>query len=345
MFVLSGCGLKVKPKSVQEIDPYDGGVYVSIDKGETWEQKDKIPTITGKPLSIGALRLMDLIMDPSDSKTIYAGGVVSGLLYTHNQGKEWNIVSSLPVKSVNSIAVDHKDKCNIYITSGNKAFKSEDCTRTWKEIYNDNNAAISINAVVTDHYNSGIVYLTSSRGELIKSIDAGGRWKTIYRTGRREMVDVIISPHDSRILFAADEGGKLYRSKDAGENWEDLSDILKESKIGRYRKLAMSKVSEGLLVYGNGFKIHRSKDYGDTWEEINIIAPDKKSGINDVVISEKDENEIYYLSNNTFYRTLDGGVTWTTRQINTYAFYKEILMDSENDVLYIGMFKEPPPET
>ena len=68
----------------------DGGVWLSGDKGSTWKQSSLIPTISGKPQSLGGVDVSVMTADPQDSAAVYLGTDGKGLYYTYNINNGWN---------------------------------------------------------------------------------------------------------------------------------------------------------------------------------------------------------------------------------------------------------------
>ncbi|GAF95037.1 unnamed protein product, partial [marine sediment metagenome] len=212
--IVSGCSISFK---TEDNGINDGGVYVTINKGDNWQQKVLIPTTTGRPKSINTLSANVLAMDPNDSGAIYFGSVDNGLFYTYNGAKEWFIAKNLDKITINDVVIDSSSKCIIYAAIGNRVYKSTDCNRSWSQVYYDNDVNTIINSIVIDHYNSANVYIGTSRGEIIKSSNRGVSWQTLGRF-KGDVEKIIISPHDSRLIFVATSKKGIYRSNDSGIN-------------------------------------------------------------------------------------------------------------------------------
>ena len=69
-----------------------GGVWKTVDQGETWEQKVKFPTAQGVG-EIGQVNIKTIAVDPSDHLAIYAGTTADGLIYSYD-GAETGIRQS-----------------------------------------------------------------------------------------------------------------------------------------------------------------------------------------------------------------------------------------------------------
>lgn len=335
MVLLSGCSIGVSNSNTNS--GADGGMWKSGSQGETWSQKVLVPTASGKPKAIAGLNFNSLVMDPNDHYALYAGTQDNGLYYSYDAGENWQEAISIGKIDIKSIAIDPKAKCTIYVASKNKVFKSIDCSRTWSQIYFDTDLTVTVNSIVIDHYDSSTIYIGTSRGDIIKSSDRGGSWRATGRFDGR-IQKIVIAPGDSRIIFAGTDKEGLNRSNDGGNTWEDLSKTLKEFKdSSSFKDLAISESKPGFIILASKYGLVKSSDYGDTWAKIELLTPEKDAIINAMAISPKNENEIYYVTNTTFYRSLDGGQNWATKKLPTSRAGGEIIVDPQDaKIIYLG---------
>ncbi|MFH1522429.1 MAG: hypothetical protein ABIE43_01260 [Patescibacteria group bacterium] len=335
IFAMSGCSISFKKG---DGGGTDGGVYVTVDKGNIWQHKILIPTISGRPKDIAMLNANSLAMDPSDEKAIYFGSVDNGLFYTYDSAQNWQIASNLSKETINYIAIDPSSKCIIYSAILNKVYKSTDCNRTWSQVYYDNDIETKVNNIAIDHYDSANVYIGTSRGEIIKSSDRGANWQTIGRF-EDEVKEIAISPHDSRVIFVATAKKGIYRSKDKGINWINLQDELKDFQDNlKFRDLVLAEADQGRILLATSYGLLESTDNGDTWSKIELITPEKKAIINAIAVSPKNSKEIYYVTDTTFYRSLDGGKNWATKKLPTTRAGWRLLIDpNDTNIIYLGV--------
>jgi len=331
----TGCTISFRTKGG---GGYDGGVYKTTNKGNSWQQRSLIPTISGQPRSIGGINVSSLAMDPSDNKAIYFGSQDNGLFYTYDGANNWRVATELGRITIKAVAVDPKSKCIIYVASANKVYKSTDCNRTWSQVYYDNDIEVTVNTIAIDHYNSANVYIGTSRGEIIKSSDRAGSWQTIGRF-EDDVEKIVISPHDSRVIFVATTKKGIYRSTNSGASWLDLGENLKEFDNSKdFKDIVLPQSEMGMVLLATRYGLLKSNDNGETWSRIKLITPEKKATINAIAVNPKDAREIYYVTNTTFYRSLDGGENWTTKKLPTTRAGWKLLIDPEDpSVIYMGV--------
>jgi photosystem II stability/assembly factor-like uncharacterized protein len=235
----------------------------------------------------------------------------------------------------------------------NRIYRSEDCSRSFQQIYIDNTATVAITTIAVDHYNSRNLYIGNSRGDIIKSIDQGGSWRTIQRLEGDSIAQLIVSPLDSRLVFAISGRNRFYsfRSNSATDpsnsgdveanfavlEWQDLSGPIKDFNIGSSFRGAQA-VSDGTVFLASEKAIVRSRDNGVSWENLQLIAPENDAEINAIAVAPMSANEIYYVTDTTFFRSLDGGVTWTTKKLPTTRSGRVILVDRDRpNIIYLGI--------
>jgi len=352
VFVTSACTISTTSTTNQSVD---SSLFVTGDRGDTWRSMTATPSTTGRTGSISDLNVNVMTMDPQDSQAIYLASYDSGLYYTYNITEGWIEVKTLPKATVNDVRVDPKNKCILYAALTNRVYRSNDCTRTWTQIYFDNNTGVAVNAIAIDQYNPSNVYIGTSRGEIIKSIDSGSSWRTIQRL--EEGVNrLIISPLDSRLIFVATAKNNIFsfnsnsntnpaNSADLEanfvvENWMDLNELLRDYNLGVSFKDIVVNAKDGKMFIATEKVILRSSDNGYTWENIKLIQPEKDAIINAIAINPQDSNVIYYVTNTTFFRSSDAGATWTTKKLPTKRSGRVLLIDFKNpNVIYLGTKK------
>ncbi len=352
LLISAGCSITTTSKKGDGLA--EASIFLSTDSGDTWRPMVGVPTADGRAQNIGDLNVNIMAMDPQDSLAVYLASFDQGLYYTYNITNGWSHVGGLPRATINDIKVDPRNKCVLYAAVSNRLYRSNDCSRTWTQAYFESNAEVSVTSVIVDHYNSRNVYIGTSRGEIIKSIDSGENWRTIQRLDEG-VSRLITSPLDSRRLFIATSHNRIFSftsnidtnpatSADVErnflvENWTDLNDVLRDYDLGAtFRDIVMS--ADGVIYLATEKLLLRSPDNGITWENIKLIQPNDQAAINAVAVNPKDPNDLYYVTNTTFFRSMDGGATWKTKNLPTRRIGRNLLIDFENpNNIYLGTIK------
>ncbi len=333
----------------------DASVFLSTDRGDNWRIMTNLISTNGRTASINYINVNIMTMDPQDNLAIYLASYGSGLYYTYNIANGWNSVSTLTTGTINDVKVDPKNKCVLYASATNRLYRSNDCARTWKQVYYDSNTTINVNTIAIDQFNTNIVYIGTSRGEIIKSIDSGESWQTIQRL-EEGIARLIISPLDSRLIFLATVKNRIFSfsplsstdsSTPIGENndvlidkWTDLNNVLADYNLGSSFKDFVICLQDGTMFIATDKLILRSPDNGISWESIKLIQPEKDAVINALAVNPRNSQELYYVTNTTFFRSADGGLTWTMKKLPTKRAGRELLVDfNDPSIIYLGTVK------
>jgi len=315
-----------------------GGVWKTADQGETWEQKVKFPTAQGVG-EIGQVNIKTIAVDPSDHLAIYAGTTADGLIYSYDGAETWNSAKQLDTGPVAAIAVDPGDKCTLYAATRNKIYKSEDCSRTFEQVYYETRTDVDITAIEVDWYNHSVVYAGTSDGDLLKSTDAGASWSAVHRFDG-DVNDFLVDPFDSRVLYVATENKGLWKSADSGESWNDFDAELRDFKNSRdIYFIVADKTSQNTIIIATKYGLIRSYDGGDNWSEIELVTPPGTATITALAINPREGKEIFYTTKGAFYKSLDSGTSWVTKKIPAVERSASALaIDTENaKVIYLGV--------
>lgn len=334
VLILSGCTISFNTGGGAAGGP-DGGIFKTTDKGATWQQKGDILTV-GPRRSMANLDIISLGMDPSDNNAIYGGSVANGLFYSYDAGESWSLAANSGRETVTNIAIDPTNKCVVYATATNRVLKSEDCNRGWGVIYFDTDLTVRITSLVIDHSNSNNIYIGTSRGEIIKSSNKGGSWNTLYRFNA-QVDKIVINPVNPKNIFVG-TGAGIFRTSDSGGSWVSMDEKLKSFDGFRaFRDLIMIRADRPTIYMATTYGLLKSTDTGETWSRINLITPVDGVIINSIVANPFDANEIYYTTNTTFYRSIDGGKNWSTRQLPTKRAGWRLMIDPRNtSIIYLA---------
>ncbi|HMV82584.1 MAG TPA: hypothetical protein PLD20_08940 [Blastocatellia bacterium] len=291
-----------------------GGIWRTTDNGANWT-----PIADGEAsLAIGSLAI-----DPTNPNVIYAGtgeGNASGdcyygagLLKSTDGGNNWRLISG-PLSAIAPqvpafqgvaimrVGIDPSNTQTIYL-----------CTRTATTYGPSGGGGIT-------------GYAAGQRG-VWKSTDGGETWRFLDVAGNNTVVtanDLIFDPQNSSVIYAALNGRGIYRSRNGGDTWQLLAGGLPSANVGRIDltlgpPIAPSTFATYYAAIANGDGINgifRSTDNGENWQATPTNPPNiGQAGYNWTFSVDPSDANVMYLGAVNFYRSLDGGATWTT-QVN-----------------------------
>jgi len=99
------------------------GVFRSGDTGDHWE-------LAGTALK--AISITALAVDPSDTRSIYAGSVATGIFHSTDQGASWTAINTgLADMHIRALAADPGARGHVYAATDGGLFKTTDEGASW----------------------------------------------------------------------------------------------------------------------------------------------------------------------------------------------------------------------
>jgi len=287
---------------------------------------------------------------PSQPYVYYFGGTGGGVWKTTDGGIRWLNVSDgqLGTGSVGAVAVAESDPNVVYagmgeacirgnLSEGDGVYRSTDAGKTWKSVGLKDTRTIG--QIRVHPTNPDLVYVAAlghafgpnaERG-VFRSRDGGAHWdKVMFVDDKTGAVDLAMDPTNPRVLYAAfwqavrrpwsmesgGPGSALYKSTDGGDTWSKLADenLPKKSVWGRIG-VTVSPANPNrvwAIIEAEDGGVFRSDDAGKTWRRTNEERRlRQRAWYYTHIYADPKNAESLYVLNTGFYRSLDGGKTFT----------------------------------
>lgn len=248
------------------------------------------------PSNIGG-RIRAIAINPSNTNTIFIGGVGGGLWKSTNAGGSWTVINDfLPSLAITTIVYDPTNTNIMYASTGEGfynfdalpgagIFKSTNGGTSWTQLASTNNTDFTwVNRIAHHPDSTGVLYAaTRDPNRIWKTNDGGTTWNSVY-TSWLPVLDVKVSPHHPHNLVIAGTQGF---GDDPG--WANTGDVFLSSNWGR------------------------------TWTTVTTGAANKLPNNPErceVTFCESNSTRIYISigrSKGEIWRSDDSGVTWSQR--------------------------------
>lgn len=276
----------------------------------------------------------DLVIDPSNGSTIYAG-TTGGVFKSLNGGGSWNRINDgLIDKQVQALAIDPSNSEIVYAGTSGGVFKSTNGGRNWTPVNSglSDTCAYTLAIAPSD---SHIIYAgTGCGGGIYKSTNGGASWIAINSgLTNRIIQDLAVDRFNANTIYAATHGGVL-RSTDGGANWVGASSGITDALV---YALAIDPINTTTIYAGTTIKgVFKSTNGGGSWVPINRGLPNP--WIIDLVVDPTNRNIVYAGTTGGVFRSANGGENWVV--INSGlpdTFVRSLAINpTNNNTIYAG---------
>ncbi|MEW5878580.1 MAG: hypothetical protein AB1751_10990 [Acidobacteriota bacterium] len=214
----------VDPQNPQTIyciareDPYGkGAIWKTGDRGRSW-------TLV-RPLD-WQQKGLDLLVDPDNSRTVYAVVHRLGLLKSVDGGSSWSVKTPAEFAYITAAALDPQDGNKVYLARGMTLFASGDGGESWVELsevplewYEGISRLPEVSVLAVHPQKPHLLFAGGSNGEIFRSTNGGSSWIAAQLPEQRGAVSSIaFSPEDPERIYAATAWG-LWVSNDGGQSF------------------------------------------------------------------------------------------------------------------------------
>ncbi|HKU74629.1 MAG TPA: SBBP repeat-containing protein [Pyrinomonadaceae bacterium] len=294
-------------------------IYKSTDSAANWSN-DNYGFTGASPVFAGSV-VTDLVLDPTQLSTIYAG-TGNGVFKSTNGGRTWSAINNgLLNRNVVALVINPTTPATLYVatagsTIGNTGvYKSTDGGNSWNLRSNGISSPNLVNLVI-DPVTPDTLYTAFSTGgpgtHLYKTTDGADNWNLVGTRPPGIPGSIAIDPQNHTTLYAADtvSGGGVYKSIDAGTTWQSLG----LSGSGA-QSVAVSPFTSGLLYAGTDQGLFKSVNGGSTWSLIpsvsgKVVFDPVNSSTAYLLSAEFKPNESFIQRPLGVFKTIDNGQTW-----------------------------------
>lgn len=333
VMIFSGCSLTGSDSSGET-----GGILKSTNGGTSWELKNRVDD----KQNISKVDVLDLAIDPVDDSRIYLGTKDKGIIVSKNGTEDWQKLK-FPANRIYGIAINYFQPSNIFALGvygeRGKIYRTDNYGEDWAEIYTEPADGTALVSLAMDKKNPAILYAGTSEGAILRTVDGGATWRSLYKAEGPVTRIVFGGGADNHIYYLVYEKDVI-SSDTNGDNFKVIEGKMKDEKIklGSVYSVAVSESDSGGIFIGTDNGIFRSYNAGENLEEISVLDTSKGFPIRSIALNPRNSQEILYSAAQALYKSVDGGKSWSTYQLNTGKLISEIVFNTNDvNVIYSGL--------
>lgn len=319
-----------------------GGIWLSEDGGDSW-----VPTQD----LMANMAIASLVMDPTNSSTLYAGtgegfyiitgaeGVLgAGLpglgIFKSEDGWSWSLLQNTEVtksnedfKYVNDLAISSDGK-TLLAATGTGIHRSIDSGQTWTKVRASSGTGVS-GCVFIDPGDDNKA-IAAGRGFAAFSTDGGANWTDATTPGMNGRVQLSYAQGDSSVVYACvnNHRSEIWRSTDGGVTYTKQKATGASKLLGGQGNYANAiwafagATRSKDVVLAAGLDIYRSINGGDRFTKIsdwsasqrthNSAHADHHIIVPHADFDNKNNKTVYFGNDGGVYKAADYSTTATT---------------------------------
>jgi len=282
----------------------DGGVFISFDGGNSWEERSN---------TLETTQFYGIAYAPSNPRLLYGGTQDNSNMRLQSIGMtEWLFVGG---GDGGNIAVDHNNHNLMYLCMNSTPYRTFDGLQFYPLHSGLEGQRFNWIRPMVLSANGQRLYTASNRVHLLSPAPDAHQWTTIsgvLPTGSGIITDLEVLPNDPRWIFASTSTGQVYYSDNLtayDPDWFNISAGLPNRWISDIHVAwnDYRTIYAAISGYGTGHAF-MSTNLGETWVDISGDLPDIPA--NAIIPSRTEENTVFLATDLGVWYTTDGGEHW-----------------------------------
>ncbi len=286
----------------------DGGMDVSTDGGDTWENRSN---------GLSTNMFYDLSVAASDGN-MYGGGFQDNGTWMTLTGEADKFVE-LTGGDGGFCAIDPNDRLHLYTSSQRMRINRFKSPTGWMQNIGPNETGPRpwMAFIALDPSNTKRVFVTSQR--VWRTKNNASSWSDVSGNLDGSFISCVeISRANTNCIYVGTENGGIFRSSDGGDTWS--GNISSSALPGRTVTRLRTPADDEDVIYATvanfgSSHLFRSVDGGDTWQDVDSgNLPD--APLHAIVIPSDDSESLFVGGDAGVFVSRDAGDSWSNLSLN-----------------------------
>ena len=254
-------------------------------------------------------RITQLVVDPTNPATLYAGTFGGGVFRSDDAGSTWRPTGS-GLGIVQGLAISQSSPSVLYAAEDHFVYKTTDGGGHWSfaGAFDSGMVTYYLTGIAVDAGNPNIVFVAATDqhmfglGVVFRSLDGGAHWSQVLGGVVATSGLVATDPRSPSTAYA--ELGGLSRTTDSGATWTPVGTGL------HFRSLAFPFGTSVIFGGTSDSGVLVSLDRGDHWQPASGGLSGDALEILGLAAVPRRAASLYAATQAGLYRTDDSGISW-----------------------------------
>ncbi len=337
--------------SILWIGSAGGGVWKSLDAGNSWQNKTP---------DLPILSIADIAIHPTNTDTVYMasgdcygyvgssgdfwGGIYSGGIFkSYDGGVTWD-TAGLNIdqdvrRTILRLLINPSQPDILLAATNNGLYRTTNGTASWSKVSNQAFFDLEIKP------GSPSTIYASDNDAVYKSTDFGATWVLLQDlTSASGRTSLAVSQANPNILYFWSEGGDFYRSTNGGNSFQIRTSPNDDfSFYGYYDNVLEVSNGDPNLIFVGGLNMVKSTDGGMTWTEITSWnswpnADYVHADMKDIKFQPSNESTMYSCNDGGIFVSYNSGASWSdiSAGLSIAQFYRISTAQTNPNIFYVG---------
>ncbi len=255
----------------------------------------------------------------SNPSILYAATETGAMYKTTDKGLNWTQTGAdFFLETMGAVAINPISPDTVYV-GNDKIYMTTNGGTSWQTSYNV--GGLEINDIKVNPTNTGSV-LAGGKSGLYRRNASTGVWSQVFSN---KTYDIAYKPSSGSIVYALRNNGttcEFMKSTDGGANFTVRSTGWVTGLTDEGGRMSVTTIDANkvyvVLLTGSGPRVLRSDDAGETWTITasgngTVLAMSNGQGYYDLsIVASQTVNNQVIVATTTAYKSIDGGVNYTT---------------------------------
>jgi uncharacterized repeat protein (TIGR01451 family) len=283
--------------------PTAGAIQTNLSGASVFRSDNGGNAWTGSLLAAGVSTVSSFAVAPSAPNIVFAA-TNRGVFRSADGGANWTRVGQNDLSAAaTKVAVARLNPNVVYAISGNIVYKSTNGGDNWTNI--QGTLPLAALSLAVDPTNADGLTVGGFIGAIFRTTNGGANWTDVSITSVfANVTAVAVDPANPQNVYAG-TAQRIYKSTVGGGNWAPVMTGITLQQ--NFADLLIDPATNTIYAAGS-FNLYKSTDGAANW---SVVSVNGLTSVRALAQNPANPAQLYAATFASFFRSLDGGLSWT----------------------------------